>query len=178
MKKLLVSAALLSLSSGSAFAAGTTENTIVYEAKSGFSETLAVSQTEQLGRYRIVLKPIVGSKFKAGNLIAVGISRGLLNPDFTANHTFVNKDRTGVLYTEGDAFTAIYAGDPTCNNGAGTIPFEVEETLNFVAGTGIYAGIESGSFIVMKGVINNCPSLPEFGQNNFEVVSGTVRITQ
>ncbi|ARD43201.1 hypothetical protein [Colwellia sp. PAMC 21821] len=178
MKKLLVSAALLSLSSVSTFAAETTENTVVYEAKLGFAETLAVSQAEQLGRYRIVLKPIKGSEFKAGNLIAVGIARGLLNPDFTANHIFINKDRTGALYTENDAITAIYAGDPTCDNGTGTVPFEVEETLNFVAGTGIYAGIEPGSFIVMKGVINNCPSLPEFGQNNFEVVGGTVRITQ
>ena len=178
MKKLLVSAALLSLYSISAFAAETTENTITYNAKNGFSETFSVSQSEQLGKFRVVLKPLKESGFRGGNLTLVGLTKGYLNPDFTINHTFVNKDRSGVLYTENDTITAVYTGDPTCENGAGAVPFEVEETLNIVAGTGDYAGIEPGSFIVLKGVINNCPSLPEFGQNNFEVVGGTVRITQ
>jgi len=72
----------------------------------------------------------------------------------------------------------VYTGDPTCEDGAGNLPFKVEETLHIVAGTGIYAGVEPGGFIVLKGVINNCPSLAKFGQNNFEVVGGSVTITQ
>ncbi|TWX63395.1 hypothetical protein [Colwellia sp. C1TZA3] len=178
MKKLLVSVALLSISIFSALAVGKTNDAVTYDVKRGFAETFFVSQTEQLGKFRVVLKPIRGSDFDRDQLILKGISKGFLNADFTINHTFVNKERTGVLYTANDTITMVYAGDPTCENGAGKIPFEVEETLHIVAGTGIYVGVEPGSFIVLKGVINNCPSLAEFGQNNFDVVGGSVTITQ
>jgi hypothetical protein len=178
MKKLLVSVALLSMSSLSAFAVEKTNDTVTYDVKRGFAETFSVSQFEQLGKFRVVLKPIRASDFDRDKLVLNGISKGLLNADFTINHTLVNKERTGVLYTENDTITMVYTGDPTCENGLGNIPFEVEETLYILAGTGIYAGVEPGSFIVLKGVINNCPSLAEFGQNNFDVVGGSVTITQ
>lgn len=177
MKKLLVSVALLSMSSLSVLAVEKTHDTVTYDVKRGFAETFSVSQFEQLGKFRVVLKPIRGAGFDRDKLVLKGISKGLLNADFTINHTLVNKERTGVLYTANDTITMVYTGDPTCENGAGNIPFEVEETLYIVAGTGIYAGIEPGGFIVLKGVINNCPSLATFGQNNFDVVGGSVTIT-
>lgn len=178
MKKLLISAALLSITSLSALAEYSTQNTVTYNVKRGFAETFSTSKTEQLGKFRAVLKPIRGSRFYARKLVLAGVIKGVLNPNFTLNHSFVNKGRTGVLYTENDTITTIYAGNPTCENGTGTIPLEVEETLNIVVGTGIYADIEPGSFILLRGVINNCPSLPEFGQNNFDVVGGTVTFIQ
>jgi len=178
MKKLLVSVALLSVSSLSALAGDKINDSVTYDVKRGFAETFSVSQSEQLGNFRVVLKPISGSDFDLDKLVLKGISKGLLNADSTLNHTLVNKERTGVLYTANDSITMVYTGDSTCENGAGNIPFEVEETLNIVAGTGIYAGVEPGGVIVLKGVINNCPSLAEFGQNNFDVVGGSVTITQ
>jgi len=177
MKKLLVSIALLFITSLSTLAEEV-ETTVIYKAKRGFAETLSVSETEQLGKLRIVLKPIRGSNPHQSKIILSGVIKGTLNADFSLNHTFVNKDRTGVLYTANDTITMVYAGDPTCENGKGTVPFEVEETLNIVAGSGIYAGVEPGSIIELNGIINNCPSLPEYGQNNFYVVGGTVIITQ
>lgn len=174
MKKTLISAALLSLTSSYALAENTTKT---YDVKRGFAETFSVSQTEQLGKFKAVLKRIKGDKHYKRRLVLEGVIKGLLNPNFTLNHTFVNKKRTGVIYTTNDSIT-ILAGDPTCENGTGSTPWEVEETLNLVAGTGIYAGIEQGSFILLKGVINNCPFLPEYGQNTFEVVGGSITFNQ
>jgi hypothetical protein len=178
MKKLLVSTTLISTISLFSLVTEATETTVTYNVKRGFAETFSVSQTEQLGKFRAVLKPIRGTTSHRSKLVLAGAIKGRLNADFTVNHTFVNKDRTGVLYTENDAVRVVYSGDPTCINGSGAAPFEVEEILNIVGGTGIYAGVEPGSFIVLEGIINNCPSLPEFGQNDFDVVGGTITITQ
>ena len=199
MKKVLLSTALLSITSLSAVGH---ETTVTYEAKKGFAETLSVSQTEQLGIFKLVLKPVKGTNYhKNGNskhhknkssnhrkgkgsnhhndiIVIKGAMKGALNPDFTINHTLVNTDRTGALYTANDTITMVYGGDPTCDNGTGTTPFEVEETLYIASGTGVYSGIEPGSYIEVYGVINNCPSLPEYGQNNFEIIGGVVTITQ
>ncbi|XPF95753.1 hypothetical protein ACM9HF_06970 [Colwellia sp. RE-S-Sl-9] len=176
MKKTLVGATLLSLTSFYVLADNTTK---VFEVKRGFAKTFSVSQTEQLGKFKAVLKSRRdGGELSAEKLVLKGTIKGILNSNFTLNHTFVNKERTGVLYTANDSMTNILAGDATCENGTGSIPFEIEETLHLVAGTGIYAGIEQGSFILLKGVINNCPSLPEYGQNTFEVVGGSVIFTQ
>ena len=63
MKKLLVSVALLSVSSLSALAGEKTNDSVTYDVKRGFAETFSVSQSEQLGNFRVVLKPISGSVF-------------------------------------------------------------------------------------------------------------------
>lgn len=177
MKKLLISAALVCITSLSAVATEAVQITTEYDVKRGFAETLSVSQTDQLGKFRVVLNPVEGSADNS-RLILAGVLKGVLNPDFTLNHTMVNKDRTGVLYTAGDSITMVYGGDPTCEGGTGTTPFEVEETLYIVAGTGEYSGIQPGSYIVVKGTVNNCPSLPEYGRNDFEVIGGSVIFTQ
>jgi len=187
MKKLLIGGALLSVASFTTLAENYTETSTTYNVKRGFAETLSVTPTEQLGKFRAVLKLPRDSGFYYGRkhsdkpkrkLVLAGAIKGVLNPDFTLNHTFVNKDRTGALYTQNDTITQIYAGDPTCANGTGSVPFTVEETLYIVAGTGIYANVEPGSFLLLEGVINNCPSLPEFGQNDFEVVGGSITFSQ
>jgi hypothetical protein len=177
MKKTIISAALLSLTT---FAALANNSTQTYDVVRGSAETFSVSQTEQLGQFRAVLMLNRGSWYQRGSrfsrlgLVLDGVIKGVLNPDFTLTHSFVNNNRTGVLYTAHDSVTTIFAGDPTCQNGTGSTPFEVEEILNIVAGTGIYADVEAGSFMILRGVINNCPSLPEYGQNTFEIIDGSV----
>ncbi|WP_441002365.1 hypothetical protein [Pseudocolwellia agarivorans] len=181
MKKTLISAALLSLTSFAALAHNSTQT---YDVVRGSAETFSVSQTEQLGKFRAVLMTNRGSwhhrtsRFNRLGLVLDGVIKGVLNPDFTLTHSFVNNNRTGVLYTEHDSITTIFAGDPTCQNGTGSTPFEVEEILNIVGGTGIYADVEAGSFMVLRGVINNCPSLPAYGQNTFEIIDGSVTFAQ
>jgi len=189
MNKLLISTALLSITSLSALAghrAETNSTNKIYDVERGFAQTLSISETEQIGKFRAVLTTSRTSKkhhsrrghHQRKRLVLSGVIKGVINPDFTLNHTFVNQRRTGALYTANDTITNIYAGDPTCNYGTGTVPFEVEETLNIVAGTGIYANVEPGSTILLKGVINNCPSLPKYGQNTFDVIGGSVTINQ
>lgn len=139
-----------------------------FDVKRGFSETMSVSQTEQLGRFKFVMKDENNTKLKIKGTI-----RGVLDPTtFSLSHTAVNKERTGTMITAGDSITNILGGDPSCANGSE--PFQVEEILFIVAGTGIYSNVEAGSFITVEGVINNCPGLPNFLQNNFSVTGGTV----
>lgn len=175
MKKVVVGAALLSLTSFYVLADNTTKT---YDVKHGFAKTFSVSDKDQLGKFKAILKRVKGAKHYKRKLVLEGEIKGVLNSNFTLNHTFVNKKRTGVLYTANDSITNILAGDPTCESGTGSTPWEIEETLHIVAGTGIYADIEQGSFILLKGVINNCPSLPEYGQNTFEVVGGSITFNQ
>lgn len=178
MKNILLSAALLSITSLPVLAEQTSKT---YDVKRGSAQSYSISQTEQLGNFRAVMSSgsgLLGLGLTLDQLVLEGTIKGALNPNFTLNHTFVNKDRTGVIYTANDSITNIFAGDFTCQNGTGSTPFEIEETLNIVAGTGIYANIEQGSYIVLKGVINNCPSLPNYGQNNFDVVGGSISFTQ
>ena len=167
MKLIIIT--LVCLLSFSAFA----QYSGTYTVKKGYTESLSVSQTEQLGKIRVVLKIVNHSNHTKDKIVIDGIMRGILNPDYTLTHTLVNNDRTGAIYTAGDSITAIYAGDPTCADGI--TPFKIEETLTLVAGSGIYSGIQYGSFIVLKGVVNNCPLTPEYGINNFEVIGGSVK---
>lgn len=143
-----------------------------YKVKKGFSETLSVSATEQLGKMRVVLKSENRSFHSKNKIVIVGALRGTLNPaDLTLSHILVNKDRTGTIYTAGDTITVFHEGDQLCSSG---IPFVFEERLNIVKGSGIYSGVQYGSYIDVKGVVNNCPELPEYGRNDFEVIGGSV----
>jgi len=162
MKKLLVSSlCLLSLNSVANVAG-------VYDVKRGFAETLSINQTEQLGEYKIILKDANNNKLKIR-----GSLRGILDPSTqTLSHTLINTERTGTLITQGDSVTSIYSGDPICANGATN--FQIEETLNIVAGTGIYSNVQPGSYIIVDGTINNCPSSRDFLQNDFIVKGGVI----
>ena len=63
MKKTIISAALLSLTS---FAALANNSTQTYDVVRGSAETFSVSQTEQLGKFRAVLMPNRGSWHQRG----------------------------------------------------------------------------------------------------------------
>ena len=143
-----------------------------YTVKKGFSESLSVSQTEQLGKMRVVLKSEKHSSHSKNKIVIAGTLRGILIPENgTLTHTLVNKARTGAIYTDGDTIEVVHAGDLICASGT---PFVIEEKLFIVGGSGIYAGIQYGSYIDVKGVVNNCPGLPEYGRNDFEVIGGSI----
>jgi len=145
-----------------------------YTAVKGFAETLAVTENDQIGHFRLVLvdKNSEIRKGKRKRVIIKGVIKGLLTDEFAISHTLVNKDRTGVLYTSGDYISNIYAGDPFCSDSV--TPFEIQETLIIVAGTGEYSNVLPGSTIIVEGVINNCPGSADFGLNNVEITGGTV----
>lgn len=168
MKKALISG--LCILSVNSFA-GTTNS---YDVKQGYAKTSVVSETEQLGVFSLIIKSDQKEKRKKSKTIRInGVIRGILDPStFTLTHTFVNHSRTGTLITAGDSITNIYSGDPSCANGS--VPFSIEETLFIVAGTGIYADVEAGSYVTVDGVVNNCPDSPNYLQNNFTVTGGSI----
>lgn len=146
----------------------------------GISLGLGLIQPEQIGTYLIVLKRKDWSQLSAEErkqiahfLVVRGVLRGLVNEDFTANHVLINNKRDGILYSQGDFFSAVLAGDPTCANGKGTVPLKVEETINIVSGVGRFEGLDEPGEIVVRGIIGNCPLLPGFGQNDFRVIANT-----
>lgn len=144
-----------------------------YNATGGFAETLAVSPTEQLGQFRLVLRAQNWGSASVRRIRLKGVIRGVLDPaTLTLSHTLVNHDRTGAIFTVGDQITQVFAGDPTCANGS--VPFQIEETLNIAAGTGEFANIQPGGWVKVVGTVNNCPGLPGFGRNDFEVTDGFV----
>lgn len=162
MKKVLISSLCLLSLNGFANVTG------VYDVKRGFAETLSISQTEQIGKYKIIMRDINNNKLKIR-----GTLRGILDPSTqTLSHTLVNKERTGTLITRGDSVTNIYSGDPICANGA--THFQVEETLHIVAGTGVFSGVQEGSYIIVDGVIKNCAASRGFLQNDFIVRGGQI----
>ena len=161
---------VLSLSLVSATANAVTPGT--YTAITGFAKTLSVTETEQLGYFRVILINSNPAITRKRHIELKGVMKGLLNPDYSLSHTFVNKKRKGVMYTAGDSITQVYAGDPYCSDNV--TPFKDQQTLTIVAGTGKYSNVLPGSTIVVTGTINNCPNLSKYGRNNFEVTGGTV----
>ncbi len=93
-----------------------------------------------------------------------GVFRGAFNPDYTLDHTLSNQQRTGVLYTQNDLLMPSQ-GDLSCSTG---VTLKGTEQLNFVGGTGEYAGLSTGT-IYLTATVNNCFGEAEFLQNNFEV---------
>lgn len=140
----------------------------VYDVKYGFSKTLSTSQTQQLGKFGLILK---GDNLKRSFIY--GSIHGVLDPaTLTLSHTLVNTRRTGSIITQGDTITNVYSGDPYCTDGV--TPFNIEETLFIVAGTGIYSDIEAGSYITVEGTVNNCAGSSNYLQNDFKVTGGKV----
>ncbi len=125
----------------------------------------------QLGTYRIVLKREdwrgLSSEEKRRirrRLVLEGPMTGVmdLNTDpYTEEHVMGTSARDGALYTAGDYFD-IQPGDPDCL-------LDVKATMNFVQGTGVYEGLESGT-MQFEGVVNKCPDHPDFGKSDFEVI--------
>lgn len=144
----------------------------------GSAESMEVSRPElgelpnQLGSFKIKFKRLGWSDLSKNDKKRIakefeveGVFRGDFNPDFTAKHKFVNEKRSGVLYTQND-FLIPSQGDLFCASG---VPLGGTEQLNFVSGTGDYAGLISGT-IYLNAVINNCYGESDFLQNDFTVV--------
>jgi hypothetical protein len=137
----------------------------------GYAESASYSETEQLGKYRLVVarKDFAGSKsqFKHRMLRGVVIEgplKGALNEDSTLNHVVGSDKREGFIFTANDTFEPDAVAP--CNDIGGFV-LEGRETLHPVAGTGIYSGLQGGGSVVVTGTVNTCTGL-----NDFEVVAG------
>ncbi len=137
------------------------------------SNPLAGETPEQIGRYSLWLikadwdSLTTEEKLQTQYIIRLrGTLRGIVNPvDFSAKHTIVGDDRNYIIRSEGDQLFPI-SGDPYCTTGE---PMKVQEQVNLVSGTGTYSNLTSGT-IMLKGTINNCPHLEDFGKNDFQVI--------
>ena len=151
-----------------------------YVPVSGKANSMEVSRMElgelpsQLGTFKLKLERkdwhLLSKDEKkriAEEITVEGVFRGAFNMNFAIDHTFLNKNRTGAMYTQNDVLIPTQ-GDNFCASG---VPLAGTEELNFVSGIGEYAALQTG-VIYVKGVINNCFGEPEFLQNNFEVESG------
>ena len=139
-----------------------------YVPNSGFAESVSISQTEQLGLYKIVLKREGWNELSQTEraeiqrtLVLSGPFRGILDTvTNTLAHVLSSDSRDGVLYTANDMFFP--------DENSTVCKLSGVETLNVVFGTGAYSDV-FGS-VQVQGTVNNCPGDPEFGLNDFEVV--------
>ncbi len=140
----------------------------------GWAESMEVSRPElgelpnQLGSFKIKFERRDWSELSkhdkkriAKKVVINGIFRGAMNPNGTFDHTLANEQRTGVLYTKDDVLMPTQ-GDFYCSSG---VPLKGTEQLNFVSGTGEYAGLSTGT-IYLKVVVNTCLDQPGFLQND------------
>lgn len=144
-----------------------------YNVVRGNAKTFAISQTNQLGSFRLVLKSVDKQSVER-KIKLKGSIHGTINPNQTLNHVLVNKERTGAIYTMGDTITNPFlgTGDPACANG--TEHWQIEETLYVAFGTGEFQNIVPGSTVVVHGTVGNCPNVIGFGRNDFQVVGGSI----
>ena len=82
-----------------------------------------------------------------------------------AAHVFVNKSRSGVMYSADDTLIPT-AGDFLCFTG---VPLTGVEEIKLIEGTGEYSGLVGGSIFV-DGVVNMCPWHEDYRKNTFVVV--------
>lgn len=118
----------------------------------------------QIGTFKIKLKRVGWSELSkedkkriAKKVTIEGVFRGQMKSDFTLDHTLVNEDRTGIIYTQSD-FLIPTQGDLFCSSG---VPLQGTEQLNLVGGSGEYARLSSGT-IYLSVTANNC-----FGENDY-----------
>ena len=83
------------------------------------------------------------------------------------NHVISDKQRRGLLLSQSDVFTPT-APLEYCNNSGGYI-LTGTENISIVAGTGIFAGLDTQqeASVLLEGTVNSCTGL-----NDFEVING------
>ena len=151
IRKLIAPIIALSFASSAAFSDDTPYG--CYKPIRGFATSICTDTqacTTQAGIFRIVLR---NNKAPIGErrLIISGTFRGLITEQpndcggATLSHVLMDKDMAGTLSTEGDAAC------PTGGDGINTL--EVVETLNIVAGSGIYEGVEPGGTVTLTGTL-------------------------
>lgn len=145
----------------------------------GTVETFEVSDPtqgeapQQLGRYKIYLVNSAWRSMSSAErdatqyLIKVeGLVAGEIDPaTLLVSHKLLDDDHNYTLRSANDFFVP-QSGDLFCSTGT---PLVIQEQINLVKGTGIYANLSEGT-IMLNGVINNCPTLPDFGKNVLEVI--------
>ncbi|MDX2506329.1 MAG: hypothetical protein QNL62_17870 [Gammaproteobacteria bacterium] len=150
-----------------------------YTADSGYVESASISESQQIGTYRIILKhnnwTLLSDEDKSYTLkrfVAAGpILGNITSFDNTGqvilNHIISDKERRGFLMSHNDVFTPTTFPEP-CNNESGYILTGIE-TVSIAAGTGIFAdlNLQPGASIEVEGTVNSCS-----GENDFEVISG------
>lgn len=139
----------------------------------GFAESASYSPSEQLGTYRVVLMRMEAQRRKGRGhehilkrLVIEGPFRGVVADESgqVLNHVLGTEDREGLIYTRDDTFT-VESGTP-CNESGGVI-LSGTETINPIAGTGRFAGLQVGGSLEVNGTVNTCTGL-----NDFDVVPG------
>ena len=147
----------------------------------GHSQSREVSRADlgetpkQVGKYKLVLKREGWNELSdeeqeriRKKLVIKGEFTGVMNmANMTVDHTMVNKDKSGTLYTQGD-FLIPSQGDAVCSSG---VPLAGVEQVNFVAGSGEYQNLISGT-IFLAAEVNNCPGTQGFLRNQFSVIKG------
>ncbi|OKY25296.1 MULTISPECIES: hypothetical protein [Thalassotalea] len=157
-----------------------------YLAVSGHSTSREVSRLtmgespRQVGKYKLVLKregwkdlSKEDKKRIRKRLVIKGEFTGVMDMStHTLNHTLVNQDKSGTLYSHGD-YLIPEQGDAYCSNG---VPLAGIEHINFVNGSGIYQHLIVGK-LQLKAQVNNCPTEENFLQNEFTVIVGNGSLT-
>jgi hypothetical protein len=139
----------------------------------GFAESASYSPSEQIGTYRVVLMRKEAQRRKGrgrdqiqNRLVIEGPFRGVFADESgqVLSHVLGTEDREGLIYTREDTF-ALQSVVP-CNDSEGVI-LSGTETINPIAGTGRFAGLQVGGSIEVNGTVNTCTGL-----NDFDVVPG------
>ncbi len=151
-----------------------------YQPKRGGAESVSISESEQLGIYRLTLERLGWSDLPSAEkkriqyeLELAGPFQGVLVSPTTLNHTLGDFQRRGLLMTRNDEFVPSRYG--CFVNGLPTL-LEGTETLYPVHGTGLFAGLQAGGSVSLNGRINGCVSDPDFGNNDFRVIKARGKI--
>ena len=134
----------------------------------------------QVGRYKIVLKRQGWAQLSDAEKIRIrkrlvirGEFTGVMDMNtMTLNHTLVNEDKSGTMYSQGD-FLIPEQGDGICSTG---VPLLGIEQVNLVSGTGEFKDLVAGT-LYFDAKVNNCPEQEGYLQNQFDVVVGSGELT-
>lgn len=152
-----------------------------YTAVRGHLESVFISETQQLGTYRIVFKnknwallsdeeqSYTYKRFVAAGPILGTITGADETGNVYLNHVISDKQRRGLLTSQNDIFTPTALPEDCNIDGASASILSGTETISIVAGTGIFAGLDTQqeASVTMEGTVNGCTR-----QNDFEVING------
>lgn len=164
-----------------------------YIPTAGFAKSINISDYEQLGHYNIVLVHEDWEQLSGQEKRRIQRRKVIRGPfqgeivDFTSdgypllNHTLSTYSRDGYLRTYDDIGVpdgeVLDCFEPDPETGVPKI-LSLVETLYIEEGFGIFAHVQyqapgDPSTIVVKGIVNNCPT-EEVKKNDFRVVDGRV----
>lgn len=147
-----------------------------YIAVKAWASTMEVSRPQlgespkQQGRFKMVLKKEGWDKLSKEErstihkkLVITGHVTGKMNLQTgTMDHIFSSNRRAGILFTQEDILN-IVKGDLYCSSGE---PMEIIETINVIAGQGVYSNLSAGE-LQLSGTVNTCIGHANYLQNDF-----------